>query len=82
MAGPGPARPADEPRVVNDLDVNQYDLKDPSKKFNIQGILHLAQDSSAEQHDETAVPLETILRHLRSTYSGRVAVEFMALPVR
>ena len=45
------------------------------------GILHLEKEDGVHP-DGASVPLEAILKHLHSTYSGRIAFEFMALPVR
>jgi 2-oxoglutarate dehydrogenase complex dehydrogenase (E1) component-like enzyme len=45
------------------------------------GILHLEKRGGVRPEGD-AVTTEAVLDHLRATYSGRIAFEYMYLPVR
>ncbi|KAJ1913221.1 hypothetical protein H4219_005298 [Mycoemilia scoparia] len=69
-------------KTVRELDPARYGLTDLSKRFNPTGIIKL--DHQTTKHDgqveDGAVTLETIIGKLKSTYSGKIAYEFMHIP--
>ncbi|KAF9163639.1 hypothetical protein DFQ26_002295 [Actinomortierella ambigua] len=61
------------------LEAERYALDDPSKVYNLNGILHVNESKhSAEAREEAT--LETVLNHLRKSYSGKIAYEFTHIP--
>ncbi|KAK3814456.1 MAG: thiamine diphosphate-binding protein [Benniella sp.] len=61
------------------LSAERYALTDPSKVYNLSGILHVNQSkSNTEAKDEAN--LKTIIGHLEKSYCGNIAYEFMHIP--
>ena len=68
-------------RKVLALDAERYALTDEAKSYNLSGILHVNQSkSSAEAKEEAS--LKTVVAHLEKSYCGKIAYEFMHIPVR
>lgn len=64
------------------LDPTRYGLNDPSKVYDVNGILWnksvLDQDAPSDGGD--TMTLDTIVRNLRATYMGRISYEYMHSP--
>ncbi|QRW05238.1 2-oxoglutarate dehydrogenase E1 component [Ceratobasidium sp. AG-Ba] len=66
---------------VNALDPTRYGLKDAGAKFDINGIIWHDFDSLGNPSSTPAMwPLSEIVDHLRTTYVGRIAYEYMHSP--
>ncbi|RKP28148.1 thiamine diphosphate-binding protein [Syncephalis pseudoplumigaleata] len=61
------------------LQPSRYGLTDAHKAYNLDGILHMNHGTSDGAQANTA-NLHTIIEHLRSTYCGRIAYEFVYMP--
>ncbi|KAI7865022.1 oxoglutarate dehydrogenase, E1 component [Spinellus fusiger] len=67
-----------EREVVLALKPERYGMTDKKQVHSLAGILHVsdATDKGAKQEADT----ETILQHLKASYCGKIAYEFMHLP--
>ncbi|KAB5594248.1 Dehydrogenase E1 and transketolase domain containing 1 [Ceratobasidium theobromae] len=66
---------------VNALDPKRYGLTDSNAKFNINGIIwHDLESLGNPSSKEVLWSLSEIVNHLRSTYVGRIAYEYMHSP--
>ncbi|KAI9224388.1 thiamine diphosphate-binding protein [Blastocladiella britannica] len=63
---------------VPELDPARYGL-DASQRYNLSGILHVGKSTDPSLARESA-SLETIVRHLKATYSNHIAYEFSHIP--
>ncbi|CAG8644661.1 8575_t:CDS:2, partial [Cetraspora pellucida] len=61
------------------LDNNRYGLTDPTKIYNLTGILH-ANESKTSTNSKVEANLGYIISHLKKVYCGKVAYEFMHIP--
>ncbi|GJJ77187.1 probable 2-oxoglutarate dehydrogenase E1 component DHKTD1 [Entomortierella parvispora] len=61
------------------LSPERYALTDPSKVYNLSGILHVNQSKSSAQAKEEAT-LEAVVSHLEKSYCGKIAYEFTHIP--
>ncbi|KAJ3318422.1 hypothetical protein HDV06_000498 [Boothiomyces sp. JEL0866] len=62
-----------------ELDPARYGIPESGKSYPLAGILHIGKTSDPTISRENA-KVETILKHLRSTYTGRIGFEFQHLP--
>ncbi|KAI9139185.1 thiamine diphosphate-binding protein [Paraphysoderma sedebokerense] len=68
----------DSKSVFAELDPARYGVI-PGKSYNIKGILHVGKTTDPSVAREQA-SAETIMKHLQSCYSGRIAYEFTHIP--
>ncbi|CAG8448225.1 3748_t:CDS:10 [Gigaspora rosea] len=61
------------------LDHTRYGLTDPTKVYNLTGILHV-NESKTSTSSKVEANLEHIISHLKKVYCGKVAYEFMHIP--
>ncbi|CAG8546415.1 38028_t:CDS:10 [Gigaspora margarita] len=61
------------------LDHTRYGLTDPTKIYNLTGILHV-NESKTSTNSKVEANLGHIISHLKKVYSGKVAYEFMHIP--
>ncbi|CAG8589948.1 16970_t:CDS:10 [Dentiscutata erythropus] len=61
------------------LDHARYGLTDPTKVYNLTGILHV-NESKTSTNSKAEANLGHIISHLKKVYCGKVAYEFMHIP--
>ncbi|KAL1921370.1 uncharacterized protein VTP21DRAFT_11086 [Calcarisporiella thermophila] len=64
---------------ATDLDPARYGLTDMNKSYNLAGILHV-NESRENKESRNDATLSTIVEHLKKTYCGKIAYEFMHIP--
>jgi probable 2-oxoglutarate dehydrogenase E1 component DHKTD1 len=63
---------------VKELDHSRYGIQDG--KYDLAGIIHVGKSKDPSEPRKEA-SLETILKHLKSSYCGRIGFEFAHIPV-
>ncbi|KAI8895238.1 thiamine diphosphate-binding protein [Globomyces pollinis-pini] len=64
---------------IPELDPKRYGIPESGASYALEGILHIGKTSDPTISRENA-SIETILKHLRSRYTGRIGFEFAHLP--
>ena len=64
---------------VPELDISRYGLPPTGTTFNLGGIVHVGKTSDPSISRDKA-PIETIIKHLKESYCGRIGFEFAHIP--
>ena len=72
--------PSHASRDVYQLSPSRFGIPEKDQRYQLTGILHVGKTNDPSISKDSA-SIETILAHLKQTYTGRLGFEFAHIPV-